>query len=197
MIEFIPDNFKGAFKRQAGRWLAKPELTRDIFNEVLDYLGRCSIFVPSFRHRIAHRFFGSHFIDADAGPFLLLGCYPSRFMTEWLVMHEVGHVLWHFYQPCRSRAFRRLFGVPQPNDYSDIHERLSWYGPFMPCVRPPGEPSFYGAEGGGEERFCELIGRMYATGGFDNRPPKDLSAMWNACWNHGLARMTHDKIRNA
>lgn len=189
----LPKAIAKVFKRQADRWFANPELTRDIFNEVLDYLDRCNVFVPPFRHRINQRFFGSHFIDADAGPFLLLGCYPSRFVTEWFVMHEVGHVLWHFYQPCRNRAFRQLFGSPEPDDYFDIHMRLSWRGPFRPRARPPGEPSFYGAEGGGEERFCELIGFLYATGGFDRRPPRDLRALWTVCWD-ALTRMTSAKL---
>jgi hypothetical protein len=194
----IPDTISKAFKRQADEWLANSELTRAVFIDVLEYLNRSGVFVPPFRHRIQRRFFGSGFTDADRGPFLLLGCYPSRFATEWFVMHEVGHVLWHFYDPCRNRVFRQFFGSPLPDDYDDIHERLSWRGPLQAVtMRPSGEPSSYGAEGGGEERFCELIGFMYATGGFDRRPPRDLRATWHACWDHGLARMTYDKIRNA
>lgn len=187
-----------AFKRQATSTLANSERTRTAFTNVLDYLDRSGVFLPPLRHRITNRFFGSHFTDADRGPFLLLSCYPPNdFVTEWFVMHEVGHVLWHFYEPCRNRAFRSVFGVPEPDNYHQIYRNLSWQGPALQLLgrRPHGEPSPYGEQGGGEERFCELIGLMYATGGFDQCPPKDLRIMWETCWHHGLARMTNDKIR--
>ena len=184
-------------KSKADDWLADPGLTREVFNDVLDHLARSGVFVPDFRHRIHHRFFGSYFTHTRRGPLLHLGCYPTLFSTEWFVMHEVGHVLWYFYEPCRKRAFKRFFGSPAPDDYDDIHAKLSWRGPLLPdLARPQGEPSPYGAEGGGEERFCELIGLMYARGGFDRRPPRDLRRMWSAAWDNGLARMTRAKVRN-
>jgi len=175
------------------------DLTRDVLNDVIEYLDDCDVFLPDFRHAIHTRVSGSYVSDTANGPFLHLGCYPTRFIAEWFVMHEVGHVLWHFYEPCCNRTFKRYFGAPMPDNYDDIHRKLALYGPFAATLRlrPRGEPSAYGRDGGGEERFCELIGLMYATGGFDQRPPNDLRAMWRACWNHGLARMTDDKIRNA
>jgi hypothetical protein len=173
--------------------------TRDVLTDVIEYLDDCDVFLPDFRHAIHRRIGGSYVSDNAFGCFLHLGCYPTRFIAEWWVMHEIGHVLWYFYEPCRHPTFKRYFGAEQPDNYDDIHRKLSFYGPLATRVglRSHGEPSSYGAQGGGEERFCELIGLMYATGGFDQRPPNDLEAMWSVCWNHGLARMTHDKIRNA
>jgi len=174
-------------------------LTHNVLSEVIEYLDERDVFVPDFRHAIHKRICGSYFSDAPAGPFLHLGCYPTRFIAEWWVMHEVGHVLWHFYEPCRDRKFAKYFGAPRPDDYDDIHRKLAFYGPIAATLglRPRGEPSPYGRDGGGEERFCELIGLMYATGGFDQHAPKDLQRMWSACWNNGLARMTNDNVRNA
>lgn len=175
------------------------DMTRDVLSDVVEYLDACDVFVPDFRHAIHRSIGGSYVSDTPSGCFLHLGCYPTRFVAEWWVMHEIGHVLWHFYQPCRNATFKRYFGAEMPDNYDDIHRKLAFYGPIATTVRlrPRGEPSPYGAQAGGEERFCELIGLMYTTGGFDQRPPKDLNTIWRACWNHGLARMTHDKIRNA
>ena len=173
--------------------------THNVLVDVIEYLWACDVCLPDFRHAIHRHIGGSYVSETSSGCFLHLGCYPTEFVAEWWVMHEVGHVLWHFYQPCRNLTFKRYFGAELPDNYDDIHRKLSFYGPLAAPVglRPRGEPSPYGAQAGGEERFCELLGLMYATGGFDQRPPKDLNAMWNACWNHGLARMTHDNIRNA
>lgn len=175
---------------------AMRELTREVLNDVIEYLDDCEVFLPDFRHAVHRHMGGSYVTRKASGCFLHLGCYPTRFVTEWWVMHEVGHILWHFYQPCRDRAFNRNFGVEAPDDYEEIHRKLAFYGPLAHTLRlrPHGEPSPYGARGGGEERFCELIGLMYARGGFDQEPPGDLSALWNVCWNHGVARMTHDRI---
>jgi hypothetical protein len=41
-----------------------------------------------------------------------------------------------------------------------------------------------------EERFCELIGLMYANGNFSKDPPADLVELWDTCWSAGLVRMT-------
>ena len=174
-------------------------MTRSVLNEVLEYLDACGVFVPDFRHAIHLRMSGSYVTETPTGCFLHLGCYATRFIAEWFVMHEVGHVLWHFYEPSRNHIFKRYFGAGRPENYDDVHRWHSWRGPLRAGlgVRLRGEPSEYGALGGGEERFCELLGFMYATGGFDKAPPKDLSAMWRACWQHGLSRMTHDKIRTA
>ena len=172
--------------------------TRDVLHDVIEHLDACGVFLPDFHHVIHRRIAGSYFRDTASGCFLHLGCYPTRFVAEWFVMHEVGHVLWHFYEPCRRPTFKRYFGADVPDNYVDLHRSLSFYGPIATFVglRPGGEPSPYGAQAGGEERFCELLGLMYATGGFDRRPPNDLKALWSACWNHGLARMTHANIRN-
>jgi hypothetical protein len=192
------DRLAAAFKGQLKCSLAAPELTREVLNDVIAYLSDSGVFLPAFRHRIHRRFFGSHFVVTESGPFLLLGCYPSRFVTEWMVMHEIGHVLWHFYQPCRDPVFRRYFGAPTPDadDYHEIHKRLSWRGPVLhrTNLRPRGEPSPYGAAGGGDERFCELIGLMYSSDDGFHKPPSDLSSMWRACWANGLSRMTRKRL---
>ena len=178
---------------------AMRDMTRNVLNDVIAYLDACGVFLPDFRHAIHRRLVGSYVIEAPKGCFLHLGCYPTYFVAEWWVMHEVGHVLWRFYEPCRDRTFKRYFGTGIPDNYDDMHRNLSAYGPPAAIfhLRPHGEPSLYGAQGGGEERFCELIGFMYATGGFDQCPPKDLRRMWSVCWNHGLSQMTCGNIRNA
>ena len=109
--------------------------------------------------------------------------------------------------PCQLRGRDRLlkdgrraaFGEQPPPDYLSVHGREAWKttlalnlnlsgrpGPH----RPEGEPSWYGARAGGEERFCELIGLMWAQGDFSDPPPDDLADLWDCCWTHGLARMT-------
>lgn len=190
------DKIIALFKRPIERRLANPERTRKILNEIIEYLGQSGIFLPDFRHRIYRKFSGSEF--KPSGPSLMLGCYTTRYITEWFVMHEIGHVLWHFYDPCRDRTFRRYFGAPMPKyeEYLDIHRQFSWKGPVLHKTgfRPQGEPSPYGEKGGGEERFCELIGLMYSSKHGFHKPPSDLRAMWRACWEHGLSRMTRKRL---
>lgn len=166
------------------------ELTRAVLNEVCQYLEACDIYVPQFKLTI-HRKPGGSSVKHDIRDHLNLGCYPTRFMTEWWVMHEMGHILWNYYSPCDNRKFAQAFGAPQPEDYDDIHRK---YSPFSTLaetlrMRPENEPSPYGAKAGGEERFCELLGLMYASGGFDQAPPEDLEKLWNVCWHSGLADM--------
>jgi len=128
---------------------------------------------------------------------LNMGRYPTAFLRNWFAMHELGHILWETHKPLRWKRFREEFGEPRPRDYIELHRkhswktagswRLSWFpGP----QRPPGQPSWYGACAGGEERFCELLGLMHAHGDFSQDPPDDLSDLWECCWNEGLARMT-------
>lgn len=169
---------------------ANPALTKDVLRDVLEYLASCGLSVPRFRTRVYRRLGGSYFLHGVRGPTLNLGCYGLRFWTEWFVMHEVGHVLWDFYDPCRNRMFRRWFGEPTPANYDSLGN-LPWRGPVLGKVaRPIGEPSHYGAAAGGEERFCELLGYMYAHGGFDRQAPSDLRRIWSVCWIHGLSRMS-------
>ncbi|GEM_PF-1594546 len=117
-----------------------------------------------------------------------MGRYPTEFSRNWFAMHELGHLLWAEHQPLRSHTFRSAFGEPLPPDYERIYKLEAWKA-FL-FRRPDGEPSYYGARGGGEERFCEMIGLMWATGGFSDPPPADLATLWDCCWAHGLARMT-------
>ena len=88
-------------------------MTRSVLNEVLEYLDACGVFVPDFRHAIHLRMSGSYVTETPTGCFLHLGCYATRFIAEWFVMHEVGHVLWHFYEL-----------IKMPQDMSDlVHDK--------------------------------------------------------------------------
>ena len=169
---------------------------KDAVREAAEYLRACGIHVPRFKLTTMppgnRSGVGGSYFEGSAGELHLnMGRYLATFHRNWFAMHELGHVLWAAHRPLRWKHFREAFGEPQPRNCNEIHRQEAWktagaYG----RIRPAGEPSFYGARAGGEERFCELIGFMYATGDFSKRPPADLSDLWDIGWEHGLARMT-------
>jgi len=164
----------------------------------IGYLTSCGISLPEFKlQQATDKRVGGSCVEYDPLR-LTMGNYPNTFLRNWFAMHEVGHLLWAKHRPLRSKPFRRQFGDPAPDlpVYEAIHKRdswrtattmkLSWWsGPH----RPSGQPSHYGANAGGEERFCELIALMYAHGDFSTPPPPDLAKMWDVCWCDGLALM--------
>ncbi len=179
-----------------------PETTaKKAVRDAVAYLKSCDIRVPDFK-LTAHlpekgRIGGSYVTGFGGELHLNMGRYPTSFIRNWFAMHEIGHVLWATHRPLRWKCFREAFGEPQPGNYDAIHKSESWKtagthlfswasGPH----RPKGQPSWYGARAGGEERFCELIGLMYAHGDFAQPPPGDLAKLWDCCWEHGLSRMT-------
>ena len=174
---------------------------RAVVTDAADYLRSCGIRLPRFR--ITTEFpgdkrWGGSFVDGFDGNLRLnLGCYPLLFQRHWFAMHELGHLLWHHHKPLRWKSFAEAFGKPQPRGYDNLASKLGGItagaGIFSRVPgphRPRGEPSWYGARAGGEERFCELIGLMYANADFACEPPADLAILWDTCWNQGLARMT-------
>jgi hypothetical protein len=167
------------------------------------YLRSCGIRLPRFRLTTEWASLmsvgGSHVHWSGRSYHLNMGRYPTTFLRHWFAMHELGHLLWLRHDPLRRKGFRTAFGDPLPPDYDSLHRRESWKTPlalqlYLPRRpgphRPAGEPSWYGARAGGEERFCELIGLMYAHGDFSKEPPDDLADLWDCCWEHGLSRMT-------
>lgn len=169
-----------------------PDLTREEFNNALTYLDYCRIFLPDFPHRICATWGGSLVMShTDGRVSLRLGCYLTRSWTRWFVMHEIGHVLWHFYRPTRDRRFAVTFGSPQPDQYDEI----GWKRGLTDLARPAGYPSIYAQIGGGEEYFVELMALMY-TGDreFAGTPPTDLAATWSIAWNNGLKHMTQGNL---
>ncbi len=170
--------------------------------EAADYLRSCGIRLRRFRITTEPRKgripIGNSFVDGSEDSLRLnMGYYPTAFQRRWFAMHELGHILWATHQPLRWPRFREEFGEPQPKDYEGLAVKLGWVtvgawkaswltGPH----RPKGEPSWYGARGGGAERFCELLGLMWANADFTTEPPGDLADLWHTCWHHGLARMT-------
>ena len=174
-------------------------LARDAVHQAAAYLRHCGIRVPRFTitTKWDAPLGGSEVSYNGTTSKLNMGRYPTSFLRNWFAMHELGHVLWNGHSPLRWKKFREAFGAPQPADYLGLHRseswktaalgRLSWLaGPH----RPAGEPSWYGALAGGEERFCELIALMYANEDFVEASPPDLHELWHVCWTHGLARMT-------
>jgi hypothetical protein len=173
---------------------------KEAVDEAFDYLRQCGIRLPRFRVTVEAGIvgLGGSFVSGTGRALRLnMGYYPTTFLRQWFAMHELGHVLWRHHKPLRWKRFRQEFGEPCPRNYEEIHKKysaitavsskLSWYpGPH----RPKGQSSWYGNYGGGEERFCELIGLMWANKDFSAEPPSDLTELWDACWNHGLARMT-------
>ncbi len=166
-------------------------------NRAIHYLKSCGIRLPEFRLTFSEKFVGGSEVNYDPLR-LTMGNYPNTFVRNWFAMHEIGHLLWAEHQPLRHMMFRKYFGDPAPerDEYEKIYKRDSWKtaathklswlsGPH----RPSGQPSHYGANAGGEECFCELIGLLYANGDFSNDPPADLEALWSVCWSDGLARM--------
>lgn len=175
------------------------QLAKDAVRRAVAYLRRCGIRVPRFVLTTERTMLiggSAVYFDGKISR-LNMGRYPSDFLRDWLAMHELGHVLCNEHQPLRRKKFREAFGAPAPADYDTLYRteswktaatgRLSWLsGPH----RPHGEPSWYGARAGGEERFCELIALLYANEDFAESPPPDLAELWDTCWNHGLAHMT-------
>ena len=176
-------------------------LAKKAVRDAAAYLRSCGIRLPVFtltaRPSEKSRFGGS-FVDGYDGRLRLnMGRYPMAFLRNWFAMHELGHVLWEVHRPLRWKRFRDEFGATRPPDYYDLAARESWKTPaswrlswFSGPHRPKGEPSWYGARAGGEERFCELLGLLYAHGDFAKPPPGDLAGLWDLCWAKGLARMT-------
>jgi hypothetical protein len=169
--------------------------------DALAYLKSCGIRIPSFKLTAQPPEkgpIGGSFVTGFGGELQLnMGRYPTAFLRNWFAMHELGHILWAAHRPLRWKRFREEFGEPRPRNYEEIHPRESWKTAgsmrlsWLPGLnRPEGQPSYYGARGGGEERFCELIGLMYANGDFSDAPPFDLTELWECCWEHGLSRMT-------
>lgn len=165
--------------------------------EAASYLRSCGIRLPRFRlttepHEENLFGVGGSFVDGFGGYLRLnAGRYPTIFLRRWFAMHELGHILWDLHNPLRWKRFREEFGEPQPSDYDEIYK---WESPktvgTFGKIRPKGQPSYYGARAGGEERFCELLALMWVRGDFTKAPPKDLIDLWNTCWHHGLERMT-------
>jgi hypothetical protein len=174
-------------------------LAREAVQRAVSYLRQCGIRIPRFTLTTnwSRPVGGSEVTFDGRTPRLNMGRYPTEFLRDWFAMHELGHVLWNEHRPLRRKKFREAFGAPAPDDYDRLYltegwktaasGRLSWLsGPH----RPYGEPSYYGARAGGEEKFCELIGLIYANEDFAENPPADLADLWNTCWDHGLSRMT-------
>ena len=167
--------------------------------EAAAYLRHCGITLPRFRITAepGPLPYGGSFVTGLGGTMRVnIGRYPTRFLRNWFAMHELGHVLWRHHRPDRWKHFRQEFGKPKPDNYEGMALRYGWRtagayklswlpGPH----RPKGEPSVYGIRGGGQERFCELLGLMWAHGDFSKDPPRDLASLWDTCWEHGLSRM--------
>lgn len=137
-------------------------------NEATRYLKSCGIRLPDFKLTFSDKRVGGSMVEYEPLR-LTIGNYPNTFLRNWFTMHEIGHLLWAGHQPLRHKTFRKHFGDPTPewDEYEKIYRRdawktaathqLSWRpGPH----RPSGQPSHYGANAGGEERFCELIALM-------------------------------------
>lgn len=164
---------------------------REALEEADAYLRSCGIRLPKYQVTTTDGIGGSFVERAGSRIRLNMGHYPSLFMRRWFAMHELGHVLWILHRPLRRKHFHRLFGDPAPDNYDEVHRQEAWKTALSRGLfRPHGEPSCYGARAGGEERFCELLSLMFATGDFSKEPPDDLGDLWNTCWNHGLSRMT-------
>lgn len=165
------------------------------------YLGSCEIRLPHFKlttNPPEERRYGGSFVDSSSGSLRLnIGNYPTTFLRNWFAMHELGHILWASHQPLRWKRFRYAFGDPAPEDYERLAAQEAWKTPttwrfswFPGLPRPTGQPSWYGARAGGQERFCETLSLMWANGDFSKPPPADLAELWDVCWDHGLSRMT-------
>jgi hypothetical protein len=181
--------------------MTKSEKSKLAVEKAAAYLLSCGIRLPPFKLTTEppeRGHYGGSFVDGHGGKLRLnIGWYPVAFARNWFAMHELGHLLWNEHHPLRWKRFRAEFGEPQPEDYEDFAAKEAWKTMlagrlnWRPGIhRPKGEPSWYGARAGGEERFCELLGLMWAHGNFDVSPPKDLTALWDCCWKHGLSRMT-------
>lgn len=178
------------------------QMARAALDEAASYLRFCGIRLPDFRvtteppeGRIR---WGNSFVDGLDGALRInMGTYPTVFLRRWFSMHELGHALWRLHCPLRWKRFREEFGEPEPDDYDIQAAEQAWktaatwrFSRLPGLHRPKGQPSWYGARAGGQERFCELLGLMWACGDFTEPPPDDLAALWEACWDHGLSRMT-------
>lgn len=174
---------------------------RAAVKEAADYLRHCGIRLPRFRITAQppeEGRFGGSFVDDFGGTLRLnMGRYPFPFQLRWFSMHELGHILWDLHRPLRWKRFREEFGEPESGDYDGQaaaeawKTAATWKASWLPGPhRPKGQPSWYGARSGGQERFCELLGLMWANGDFSTPPPPDLANLWDCCWDHGLSRMT-------
>ena len=168
------------------------------------YLRDCGIKLPEFsigfEQSESFPYLGNNYVLSGGGEYHLnLGRLPNGFVRDWFTMHELGHILWAHYKPLRRKHFRSYFGEPTPprREYENIYKKYSaitpasWRLSWLPGpLRPEGNPSYYAKYGGGEERFCELIGFMYAHADFSSDGPKDLNDLWQVCWEHGLQNMS-------
>ena len=167
--------------------------------EAAAYLRSCCIHLPKFRLVASDegRLYGGSFVAVSGtSPLVNIGDYPTAFLRNWFAMHELGHLLWASHRPLRWKSFRKEFGDPPPAGYGDLARVEAWKTPgtwklsWRPgAPRPEGQPSWYGARAGGQERFCELLGFMWAHGDFSEPPPADLAGLWDCCWHQGLSRM--------
>lgn len=174
------------------------QLAKDAVRRAVKYLRACKIKVPRFALTTNWNtpIGGSMVIFDGTRSHLNMGRYPTAFLRDWLAMHELGHVLWNHHQPLRRKKFRVAFGAPAPANYHQLHLRHSWKTAathrlsWLPGIhRPAGEPSWYGAKAGGQERFCEVLGLLWAQSNFAADPPPDLAELWDTCWHQGLAHM--------
>ncbi|MCW1886693.1 hypothetical protein OKA04_18285 [Luteolibacter flavescens] len=177
---------------------SEQQKARDAVRRAVSYLRQCGIRVPRFVLTTSwSRSVGGAEVAFDGRISRMnMGRYPSDFLRDWLAMHELGHVLWNEHRPLRWKRFREAFGTPAPDNYDELYRSESWKTAathrlsWLPGIhRPHGEPSWYGARAGGEERFCELLGLLYANEDFAEEPPADLADLWEVCWDHGLCRM--------
>lgn len=178
--------------------MKKQHIAQDSVRDALTYLNDSGIHVPPFDliSNWEAMFGGSYVLQEGTSFQLNVGRFPLTFLRNWFAMHELGHIIWAKHNPTRRKSFKKHFGEPRPKNYEEIHRaeawktavayRLSWH---PGVARPRGEPSWYGARAGGEERFCELIALMYAHGDFTKNPPPDLAELWDICWTYGLAKM--------
>jgi hypothetical protein len=168
--------------------------------EAAAYLRYTGIRLPHFRVTTlpsGGATFGGSFVDGFGGTLRVnMGHYPIAFLRRWFAMHELGHVLWDLHRPLRWKSFRKEFGEPDPEDYENKAREEAWktaaswrFSKVSGPHRPKGQPSWYGARAGGQERFCELLGLLWAHGDFTKDPPGDLSKLWSCCQEHGLSRM--------
>jgi len=128
MVDMIRRILKEKFDDIVER-ITDTDTTQEALNDALGYLKDCGIFVPDFRHRIYNSLGGSCVEIIENGIYVRLGCYLTRSLTDWFVMHELAHVLVAYHEPCNNPKFSAEFGEPQPDDY----DGQQWKSAFRPC----------------------------------------------------------------